>query len=121
MPLITLYHTEWCPECALVRHQLDELEIEYKSVAVPTVRQFRRQVFEVSGQYYVPVLVDGDTVLTDTQDILNHLDELASSPKDQGSVENPIETSSSNPAHEGGLPSHVKPTHAFTTIDEEYR
>ena len=78
MDSLTLYHTEWCPECALVRNRLDELEIEYKSVIVPTVRPFRKQVFEVSGQYYVPVLVDGDTVLTETPDILNHLDDLAS-------------------------------------------
>ena len=86
MDSITLYHTEWCPECALVRCRLDELEIAYKSVIVPTVRPFRKQVFEVSGQYGacpglrsgVPVLVDGDTVLTETPDILEHLEDLAS-------------------------------------------
>ena len=78
MPSLTLYHTEWCPECAVVRSRLDELEIEYKRVIVPTVRPFRKQVFEVSGQYYVPVLVDGDTVLTETPDILEYLDDLAS-------------------------------------------
>ena len=33
----------------------------------------RTQVYEVSGQYYVPVLKDGDTVLTETHDILAHL------------------------------------------------
>ncbi len=80
---MTLYHTEWCPECALVRSRLDELAIEYKSVIVPTVRPFRKQVFEVSGQYYVPVLVDGGAVLTETQDILDHLDALASTPERQ--------------------------------------
>ena len=78
MHAITLYHIERCPECALVRSRLNELEIEYESVTVPTVRPFRKQVFEVSGQYYVPVLVDGDTVLTETPDILEHLDALVS-------------------------------------------
>ena len=86
MDSLALYHTEWCPECALVRSRLDELDIEYKSVIVPTVRPFRKQVFEVSGQYGacpglrsgVPVLVDGDTVLTETPDILDYLDDLAS-------------------------------------------
>lgn len=87
MHSITLYHTEWCPECVLVRSLLDELEIAYKSVIVPTVRPFRKQVFEISGQYYVPVLVDGDTVLTETPDILNHLDALASTPDGQEPVE----------------------------------
>ncbi len=35
----------------------------------------RTQVFDVSGQYYVPVLKDGDTVLTETRDILSYLDQ----------------------------------------------
>jgi glutathione S-transferase len=34
----------------------------------------RKVVQEVSGQYYVPVLKDGDLVLTETDDILDHLD-----------------------------------------------
>jgi glutathione S-transferase len=35
----------------------------------------RTQVYEVSGQYYVPVLKDDDLVLTETEDILAYLDE----------------------------------------------
>jgi glutathione S-transferase len=77
---------------------LDELEIEYKSVIVPTVLPLRKQVFEISGQYYVPVLVDGDTVLTETPDILDHLDALASTqsgatPEGQHPVEDPVNES----------------------------
>ncbi len=41
---------------------------------MPDVRPMRKVVHEVSGQYYVPVLKDGDMVLTETDDILNHLD-----------------------------------------------
>jgi glutathione S-transferase len=69
------FHTEWCPECVLVREKLEELALSYESVIVSDFRPFRKQVYEVSGQYYVPVLVDGDTVLTETQDILAYLDE----------------------------------------------
>ena len=75
---MTLYHTEWCPECAVVRNKLSELNIEYESIIVPDVRPFRKQVHEVSGQYYVPVLVDGRTVLTETGDILKYLDSFVS-------------------------------------------
>ncbi len=75
---MTLYHTEWCPECAVVRNKLSALGLDYESVIVHDVRPFRKQVYEVSGQYYVPVLVDGETVLTETGDILNHLDSLSS-------------------------------------------
>ncbi len=70
---MTLYHTEWCPECAVVRDKLSELDLEYESVIVHDVRPFRKQVHEVSGQYYVPVLVDGESVFTETSDILDHL------------------------------------------------
>ena len=76
---MTLYHTEWCPECAVVRNNLSELNIEYESINVPDVRPFRKQVHEVSGQYYVPVLVEGRTVLTETGDILKYLDSFVSS------------------------------------------
>ena len=71
---MTFYHTEWCPECALVREKLADLGITYEDVIVQDFRPFRKQVYEVSGQYYVPVLVDGDTVLTETSDILAYLD-----------------------------------------------
>ncbi len=50
---------------------------------VPDFRPFRRQVYEVSGQYYVPVLVDGDTVLTETEDILAYLDEYPLNPQSE--------------------------------------
>jgi glutathione S-transferase len=73
--MMTLYHVNWCPECAIVREKLATLGIQYDDVVVPDFRPMRKQVFEVSGQYYVPVLVDGDAVLTDTRDILRYLDE----------------------------------------------
>jgi len=69
-----LYHTEWCPECEMVRGKLAELGLSYEDEIVPDVRPFRKTVHEVSGQYYVPVLVDGETVLTETSEILTYLD-----------------------------------------------
>lgn len=71
---VTLYHVQWCPECAVVRDKLEELGVRYDDVVVPDIRPMRKQVYEVSGQYFVPVLKDGDTVLTETHQILAHLD-----------------------------------------------
>lgn len=71
---LTLYHVEWCPECHVVRQKLADLELEYEDVVVPDSRRMRAQVYEVSGQYYVPVFKDGDLVLTETADILAYLD-----------------------------------------------
>jgi glutathione S-transferase len=71
---LTLYHVTWCPECELVREKLQDLQLDYDSIVVPDIRPLRKQVFDVSGQYYVPVLTDGGTVLTETGRILAHLD-----------------------------------------------
>jgi glutathione S-transferase len=71
---LTLYHVSWCPECAVVRDKLDALNLTYEDVIVPDFRQSRQEVFDASGQYYVPVLKDDGTVLTETREILAHLD-----------------------------------------------
>jgi glutathione S-transferase len=57
-----------------VRKKLADLHIGYEPVVVPDFRPMRKVVQEVSGQYYVPVLKDGDIVLTETEDILDYLD-----------------------------------------------
>ncbi|MEE8239762.1 MAG: glutathione S-transferase N-terminal domain-containing protein [Nitrospirales bacterium] len=71
---MTFYHTRWCPECTLVREKLEELALEYEDIVVPDLPPMRKVVYEVSGQSYVPVLKDGDKVLTETWEILAHLD-----------------------------------------------
>ncbi|MEY4704210.1 MAG: hypothetical protein RL042_406 [Nitrospirota bacterium] len=71
---MTLYHVAWCQDCDVVRQKLAELHIAYDQVVVPDIRPMRKVVHEVSGQYYVPVLKDGDRVLTETDDILDYLD-----------------------------------------------
>ena len=72
---LTFYHVDWCPECIAVKGKLDALKIAYDEVIVPDIRKSRKQVHAVSGQYYVPVIQDGDLVLTETADILAYLDE----------------------------------------------
>lgn len=57
-----------------MRDKLATLGLRYEDVVVPDVRPMRKQVYEVSGQYFVPVLKDGETVLTETPQILAHLD-----------------------------------------------
>ena len=75
---MTLYHVSWCPDCEVVRRKLTDLHVEYEQVIVPDFRPMRKVVQEVSGQYYVPVLKDGDIVLTETDDILDYLDKTYS-------------------------------------------
>jgi glutathione S-transferase len=75
---MTLYHVAWCPDCEVVRRKLADLHVEYEQVIVPDFRPMRKVVQEVSGQYYVPVLKDGDIVLTETDDILDYLNKTYS-------------------------------------------
>jgi len=63
----------------MVRRKLGELNLPYESVVVPDFRPLRKEVFAVSGQYYVPVLKDGDKVLSETHEILAHLESKAES------------------------------------------
>jgi glutathione S-transferase len=76
---MTLYHVHWCPECEVVRRKLADLQLPYDDVIVPDFRPQRNEVFAVSGQYYVPVLQDGDVVLSETHAILAHLESKAES------------------------------------------
>ncbi len=72
---MTLYNLPSCPYCIMVRDRLEELQLEYDTLNVPSYHQDRKEVFAVSGQFLVPVLVDGETVLDDEEKILIYLDE----------------------------------------------
>ncbi len=74
MEKMKLYDLDSCPYCMMVRDKLSELGLEYEKIAVPSYRPNRKEVFEVSGQYLVPVLVDGDVVLDDEDEIIAYLD-----------------------------------------------
>lgn len=71
---MTLYQFESCPYCRMVRQKLSDLELTYVSVCVSRDRARRDKVVEVSGQPTVPVLVDGDVVLADENDIVAYLE-----------------------------------------------
>ena len=72
---IVLYQAEWCPYCVRVRNTLTDLLIDYKIVNVPRDKSQRDIVEEVSGQRGIPVLVDGNTVLDDDDEIIPYLEE----------------------------------------------
>lgn len=73
--MMKLYQFESCPYCKMVREALSDLEITYININVPRERSKRQEVFEVSKQWTVPVLVDGDVMLDDEEKILPYLAE----------------------------------------------
>lgn len=70
-----LYNLESCPYCKMVRDKLAQLNVPYEKVNVPANRSDRQEVYDVSGQWTVPVLVDGDVMLDDEEKILPYLDQ----------------------------------------------
>jgi glutaredoxin 3 len=71
---IVLYQAEWCGYCARVRAKLTDMLLDYKVVNVPVSHAQRTVVREVSGQTSIPVMVDGDVVLDDDDDIIPYLE-----------------------------------------------
>ena len=68
-----LYNIDGCSYCAMVRNVLDRMDIDYEKIDVPWSHPDRKEVYEVSGQTTVPVLVDGDTILSDEYEIIDYL------------------------------------------------
>jgi len=75
---VKLYELDGCPYCAKVRRKLDELDLEYESVKVPSSHTKRDEVKEISSQTGVPVLVDeehGVEGMPESDDIVDYLEE----------------------------------------------
>jgi glutaredoxin 3 len=68
-----LYNLDGCGYCAMVRDVLAQMNLEYEKVEVPWPHQQRKEVYEISGQTSVPVLVDGDVTLADEYEIIDYL------------------------------------------------
>lgn len=71
--MLELYQFEFCLFCEKVRLILDYKGLEYKKVQItPGIGQL--EVFNISGQRKLPVLKDGDTVISDSTEIALYLD-----------------------------------------------
>lgn len=62
-----------CP-CGAVARRLGKLELSYRTERVPYKRTSRPEIEELTRQRRVPVLVDGDEVVSDSKRIVQYLD-----------------------------------------------
>jgi glutathione S-transferase len=62
-----------CP-CGAVARRLNKLDLDYRTERVAQRRKRRPEIVELTKQRYVPVLVDGDEVISDSRRILQYLD-----------------------------------------------
>ena len=71
--MITLLQLRKCPWAAAVRQTLANVEVDYGVVQVPYDRGLRDEVIALTGQDKTPVLIDGDTVLWESREIVAYL------------------------------------------------
>ena len=82
--MIKLYQVEWCAYCHRVRQVLTELGLTYLTVNVTAGREGRAELLAIAGQDGVPVLVDGDKIYGDSDDIIEYLHATYLAPEDAG-------------------------------------
>ncbi|MDQ3862013.1 MAG: glutathione S-transferase N-terminal domain-containing protein [Actinomycetota bacterium] len=69
-----LYQAEWCPFSHRVRAKLTELGIDYELVNVPASSKKRKDLEKVAGTTAIPVLVDGQKIISDSEEALSYLE-----------------------------------------------
>jgi len=69
-----LYQAEWCPFSHRVRAKLTELGIDYELINVPASSKKRRELEKVAGTTAIPVLLDGQNVISDSDEALSYLE-----------------------------------------------
>jgi glutaredoxin len=70
-----LYQGEWCPFSHRVRAKLTELGIGYEIVNVSASPKNRAELEEIAGTRAIPVLVDGERVITDSSEAISYLEQ----------------------------------------------
>jgi len=80
--MLTLYQAEWCQYCHPVRQVMTELGLAYTTVNVPADREDRAELMTIAGQDRIPVLVDGDNVFGDSDEIIEYLRGTYPAPED---------------------------------------
>ncbi len=71
---IKIYQLEGCPYCKRVKDTLNQLGLAYEKIEVDT-DEMRSELKEISNQTLVPVIVDGDKVMNDSQKIIDYLND----------------------------------------------
>ncbi len=77
-----------CP-CGGVARRLGKLELSYRTERVPYKRASRPEIEELTRQRRVPVLVDGDEVVSDSKRIIQYLEWKYGSDEEEPEKEKP--------------------------------
>jgi glutathione S-transferase len=65
--------TNWLCACGRVARELRKRDIEFEELRVPQRRKHRTEIHDLTGQDWVPVLIDGEEVIHDSHRIVEYL------------------------------------------------
>ena len=65
--------TNWLCRCGTVARRLKKQGIEFEQIRVAQRRKNRVEIHDLTGQDWLPVLVDGEEVVWDSHRILEYL------------------------------------------------
>ena len=85
--MIQLYQAEWCAFSYRVRAKLTELGVPYQAINVAAEGQERTEVKELTASTAVPVLVDGEKVISDSSQIVSYLEAKYTSETDDARLQ----------------------------------
>lgn len=75
--MTTLYRcrtpTNWLCACGKVARELRKAGVEFEQVRVPQRRAQRLEIHDLTGQDWVPVIVDGEEVIHDSHRIVEYV------------------------------------------------
>jgi glutathione S-transferase len=72
-----------CP-CGAVERRLTKLGVEHRTERVSQRRSERPEIEELTSQKRVPVLVDGDEVISDSKRIMEYLEHMRANADENG-------------------------------------
>lgn len=72
--MIKLYQAEWCPFSHRIRAKLTELGVGYDAVNVSASSENREELKDITGDSAIPVLVDGEKVISDSGEAISYLE-----------------------------------------------
>jgi glutathione S-transferase len=70
--------TNWLCACGRVARELKKRGVDFEEVRVAQRRAYRTEIHDLTGQDWVPVIVDGEEVVYDSHRIIEYLASPAS-------------------------------------------
>ncbi len=70
--MLKLYYADYCPYCKKVIAAFKEMGLEFELIDAAPGTPGRQKLLELGGREQVPFLVDGETMMYESSDIIEY-------------------------------------------------